>query len=279
VGTIATVAVLLGLGAAAFAAGVRPEFETLTAGPAVTAPPIPDAGDDGSAIAGGTVNGQAPVPVASARSRQAEEPTMPPASCAEGAWQRDVETALARLADYGPVVVDGRQSAADCVAITRFQHRFGLQPANGRADGQTAAVADRIVASLAPTQQAQCRPGPGLTACIDLTLQTVWVVRDGQLVFGPSVTRTGFRGHATPVGTFTINRRATREWSNPYEVWLPYWQHFVDGIGFHQTTTYLHDAARGSHGCINLLPDDAVTMWRLLTVGTTVRTFGHRAGT
>jgi hypothetical protein len=76
-------------------------------------------------------------------------------------------------------------------------------------------VADRIVASLAATRQAQCRPGPGLTACIDLTLQTVWVVSDGRLVFGPTVTRTGFRGHAAPVGTFTINRRAMREWSNP----------------------------------------------------------------
>jgi lipoprotein-anchoring transpeptidase ErfK/SrfK len=225
------------------------------------------------------VNGQLPVPVASARSARAEKPTTQLATCAEGVRQRDVETALATLADYGPVVVDGRQSVTDCVAITRFQQRFGVQPVNGRADGQTAAVADRIVASLAPTRQAECRPGAGMTACIDLTLQTVWVVRDGRLVFGPTVTRTGFRGHATPVGTFTINRRAMREWSNPYEVWLPYWQHFVDGIGFHQTTTYLHNATLGSHGCINLLPDDAVTMWRLLAVGTTVRTFGHRAGT
>jgi hypothetical protein len=43
---------------------------------------------------------------------------------------------------------------------------------------------------------------------------------------------------------------SAQEWSDPYEVWLPYWQRFVGGIGFHEATTYLHDAARGSHGCV-----------------------------
>ncbi|WP_240322459.1 L,D-transpeptidase [Micromonospora aurantiaca] len=51
-----------------------------------------------------------------------------------------------------------------------------------------------------------------------------------------------------------------REWSNPYEVWLPYWQQFNGGIGFHETTTYLHNGAIGSHGCVNLLHRDAVRL-------------------
>lgn len=290
------IATVLGLGAAAFAAGVRPELDRLTSGPAVEpyrldpvptrsawTDPSPEPSSAGARSTAGrrAANGQVPTPAVSPLSKRAPSATRPvqQRACGLGQWQQEVETALASLTGYGPVAVDGRQSATDCQAITRFQRRFGLRPANGTADGQTANVAKRIVASLSPARQAECRAGRGLTACIDLTTQTVWVVRDGQLVLGPTVTRTGFRGYATPVGTFTIDRRALREWSNPYEVWLPYWQHFTHGIGFHQTTTYLHNAARGSHGCINLLAEDAVKMWQLLRVGTPVRTFGHRTGT
>ena len=73
--------------------------------------------------------------------------------------------------------------------------------------------------------------------------------------------------------------RAEKSWSVPYKVWLPYWQGFNGDIGFHQTTSYLHEASLGSHGCINLLPADATAYWDTLGEGTTVQVFGHRAGT
>jgi lipoprotein-anchoring transpeptidase ErfK/SrfK len=114
---------------------------------------------------------------------------------------------------------------------------------------------------------------------VNLALQTVWVLRGGAVVMAPTVTRTGMRGYATPAGTFTINRTNSREWSVPYRVWLPYWQHFFDGMGFHETTTYLHDASIGSHGCVNLLHADAVALWGLAGVGARVYLFGRRAGT
>jgi lipoprotein-anchoring transpeptidase ErfK/SrfK len=62
-------------------------------------------------------------------------------------------------------------------------------------------------------------------------------------------------------------------------VWLPYWQSFNADIGFHQTTSYLHEASLGSHGCVNLLPADAVAYWDTLEDGSNVRVFGHRVGT
>jgi lipoprotein-anchoring transpeptidase ErfK/SrfK len=62
-------------------------------------------------------------------------------------------------------------------------------------------------------------------------------------------------------------------------VWLPWWQAFNGGIGFHETTTYIHDGSIGSHGCVNLLHADAVSLWNLTTVGTAVRVFGSRPGT
>jgi peptidoglycan hydrolase-like protein with peptidoglycan-binding domain len=211
------------------------------------------------------------------------QPTMTPrpvgSPCAVGERQRDVETALSSLEPYQAVTVDGRQSAGDCAVIRRFQQRFGLDPADGRADATTADVARRIAASSTPQRLQRCEAGRGVTACVDLSLQTAWVVRDGAVVFGPTVVRSGFRGYATPAGTYRVNKRDLQEWSDPYQVWLPYWQRFVGGIGFHETTTYIHDTTLGSHGCVNLLHRDAVEMWDQLHMGATVRTFGRRPGT
>jgi hypothetical protein len=225
---------------------------------------------------------------ARARTRQASQASAttspakaspPAAPCATGRWQRDIEKALNTLGGYGVVAVDGRQTPDDCATISAFQRRFGIEPAHGQADATTADVARRIVASSTPGRHRACGATARITACVDLSLQTVWVVRDGEVVSGPTVIRSGFRGHATPAGTFTINKRAAREWSDPYEVWLPYWQRFVGGIGFHETTTYLHDGRRGSHGCVNLLHRDAVDLFGQLRMGATVRTFGRRPGT
>ncbi|MEV4283375.1 L,D-transpeptidase family protein [Actinoplanes xinjiangensis] len=199
--------------------------------------------------------------------------------CAGGRWQRDIEQDLDQLGRFGAVIVDGRQSPADCSTIRAFQQRFGIEPAQGQADAATADVARRIAVSSTPQRQQRCDAGSDVTACVDLSLQTVWVMRDGAVVTEPTVVRTGFRGHATPAGIYRINKRSEKEWSDPYSVWLPYWQRFIGGIGFHESTTYLHDATRGSHGCVNLLHYDAVQMWDQLQMGATVHTFGRRPGT
>ncbi|CCH15587.1 L,D-transpeptidase family protein [Micromonospora lupini] len=197
------------------------------------------------------------------------------AGCPQGQHQRAVETYLARLGGFGPVTVDGRQSAGDCAAIKKFQKRYGIRPVEGRAGPTTLDVAQR----LATTDTTRCKAGTGTTFCVDLTRQTVWALRGGKVVLGPTVTRTGMSGYRTPSGTYTVNYRNPKEWSNPYEVWLPYWQHFTQGMGFHETTTYLHDKSIGSHGCVNLLHADAVRMWELGKVGTRVVLIGRRPGT
>ncbi|MGW4502565.1 L,D-transpeptidase family protein [Micromonospora sp. NPDC004336] len=197
------------------------------------------------------------------------------AGCPQGEHQREVEAYLARLGGFGTLTVDGRQSAADCAAIRKFQKRYDIRPAHGRAGPTTHDVAKR----LATTDTARCKAGSGTTFCIDLTRQTTWVMRDGRVLVKPTVTRTGMPGYRTPAGTFKINYRNVKEWSDPYEVWLPYWQHFTQGMGFHETTTYLHDKAIGSHGCVNLLHADAVRYWELGRVGSRVVLVGRRPGT
>ncbi|MEH0843648.1 L,D-transpeptidase family protein [Micromonospora sp. CPCC 205711] len=216
-----------------------------------------------------------PSPSATATHRPTPSPSASRTTCPQGERQRDVEAYLAELGGFGKVTVDGRQSDADCAAIKKFQQRYDIRPAAGRAGPLTYEVAKR----LATTDVQRCHAGSGTTFCVDLTRQTTWVMRNGKLVAGPTVTRTGMSGYATPAGSYTIFNRSLKEWSDPYDVWLPYWQQFNGGIGFHETTTYLHNSAIGSHGCVNLLPTDAVRWWELGRVGATVTLVGRRPGT
>jgi lipoprotein-anchoring transpeptidase ErfK/SrfK len=220
-------------------------------------------------------------PVVATSTSSSSAPVVASPGCPVGEKQREVEVSLAAIGKYGPIVVDGVQTPADCATIVAFQKRFGISPSNGRAGPTTSDVAKRVAASLTPAERARCQPAAsGLTACVNLTQQTTWVIdASGTVKWGPTVVRTGYKGYATKVGRFKINERTIKEWSINYKVWLPYWQHFTAGQGFHETTTYLHNMGNGSHGCVNLLRSDAKELWNLLPYNATVHTFGRRAGT
>jgi|GEM_PF-3476549 len=196
--------------------------------------------------------------------------------CGEtGKYQREVEELLAELDTYGEVFVDGEQSKEDCKAIRKFQKRMGIQPAEGYAGELTRDVATRIVES----DFASCDPTGSIVVCIDLTNQTLWVTDVGEIVYGPTVVRTGMAGgYQTQTGKLSIANKAEMEWSKPYKVWLPYWQHFYMGQGLHETTTYIHDSF-GSHGCVNLLTEDAQALYQMIGVGDQLHIFGNRPGT
>jgi lipoprotein-anchoring transpeptidase ErfK/SrfK len=227
-----------------------------------------------------------PVPVNDPTSAAPASPPPPTRSntgtasgCPQGKDQLSVETALAQIGGYGPVTIDGVQSNDDCAAIKKLQNRFGI-PAEGLAGATTASVAQRIAASRTPAERAKCEPdGRKLTICVDLTQQTAWALRDGAVVWGPTVVRTGMVGYPTPTGAYRIFGRDVQEWSAPYQVTLPYWQAFNDGIAFHETTSPIHDASIGSDGCVNLLHADAVALWDLASIDTAVKVFGRRPGT
>ncbi|SDY63724.1 Lipoprotein-anchoring transpeptidase ErfK/SrfK [Asanoa ishikariensis] len=265
------VVTVVGAGACTFApsqssaSGAGPVPVSATVGTGASGPPEPTANPS-------TV---APKPDKTPQKPKVK-PKPKPAGCPTGERQRDVEAALSDLGSFGTITIDGKQSAQDCQAIKRFQRRFGISPAEGRAGPTTASVAKR----LANTDPRKCEAGKGLTFCVDLTNQTVLAIRGGKVILGPTVTRTGMSGgFQTPAGNYKVNFRNVKEWSDPYEVWLPYWQHFVDGMGFHETTTYIHNGAIGSHGCVNLLPADARKLWSLGKVGTPVHVYGRRPGT
>jgi peptidoglycan hydrolase-like protein with peptidoglycan-binding domain len=198
------------------------------------------------------------------------------AGCSTGPRQREVESFIKRLGGFGTIVVDGKQTSTDCATIKRFQQRYGISPAAGYAGEITYIVSRRLVRT--DTKACTARKGY-ITFCVDLTHQTIFVLDGYKVIWKPTPTRTGMRGgFQTPAGVYKIRFRNIREWSDPYEVWMPYWQRFYGGMGFHQTTTYLHNSF-GSHGCINLLPTDAKKLWSIGKIGTRVYIFGRRPGT
>jgi len=197
--------------------------------------------------------------------------------CAEtGPTQKLVEEYLDKAGKWGKVTVDGKQSAEDCAAIKKFQDRFGIDPAAGYAGPLTGRVATRLKTS----KLKECMPKKGMTVCVDLTAQTMWVVQDGAIKIGPTLVRTGRAGLSTPDGEFEIIEKKRTTVSSYFNAELPYWQRFHEDMGFHQTPSYLYDGGSpGSHGCINVLRGDAETLYEITSLRTEVRIFGRKPGT
>lgn len=193
------------------------------------------------------------------------------AGCAAktGPYQRQVER-------YLGLRVDGVASYADCVAVQNFQRRFDIRPAAGYAGPLTVSVVNR----LASSHYGQCGYSAVTKVCVDLTSQVMWVTKAGKRIYGPTPIRSGRKHLTTPAGNFRIQDKKVSTVSSIFKVKLPYWQRFYRDMGFHQTTTYLYDAKiPGSHGCLNLLPADAVALFRLTASGTPVQIFGRKPGT
>ena len=120
---------------------------------------------------------------------------------------------------------------------------------------------------------------------IDLTNQHVWVFVNGQCVVETDcVTGNPNQGNGTPQGTYSIAYKqqdttlrgpkkedGTYEWESPVSYWMP----FNGGIGLHDASwqpTFGGDwyLSHGSHGCVNLPPSVAPTVYANIEAGTPV---------
>ena len=194
-----------------------------------------------------------------------------------GPGQARVEQYLtSQPARFGQVTMDASQDASDCAAIKKFQTAVGLPTVTGFADETTAQIADRLYNSTASACKAAA---DATTVCVDITHQTLWVMKDNSVVFAPVVVRTGGKGQETPVGEFAITEKKVSTVSSEYGTTLPYWQRFHDDFGLHATETSFYAASDGgSHGCVNLLDEDASKVYDLTKVGTDVHVFGRKTG-
>lgn len=108
---------------------------------------------------------------------------------------------------------------------------------------------------------------------LDISSQNIKLYRDGQVIFNvPTITGNKSKGYDTRLGVFKIGNKISyltqgqRIHLSKYDAYVDYWIPFIrETYGFHDAdwrsikqisngTTYLKN---GSHGCVNMLLEDA----------------------
>jgi hypothetical protein len=128
-------------------------------------------------------------------------------------------------------------------------------------------------ADTGPDQPNPCPHRAGRVVCVDQDHQRMWVQKGSEVIFGPVLVRTGYRGMWTPDGTFHVYAR--HEWPN--SPLLPYSQFFYHRYALHGSRDNLRKGK--SKGCVNMSVADARRLWRTLKTGDMVYIWGHKPGT
>ncbi len=103
-------------------------------------------------------------------------------------------------------------------------------------------------------------------ACVDLSAKKAWLLRDGQVVYGPVQIMPGSAGNPTPVGTFRVSGKVKDYHSREFDAPMPNSVFFKPGIAFHQGSL-----SKYSHGCIHLSPSASQKFFGTLASGDTVQ--------
>lgn len=108
---------------------------------------------------------------------------------------------------------------------------------------------------------------------LDISSQNIKLYRDGQVVFNvPTVTGNKSKGYDTPLGVYSVGNKLSyktmggRIHLSKYDAYVDYWIPFIGGsYGFHdadwrtssQITNKYTYLTNGSHGCVNMILEDA----------------------
>ncbi len=105
---------------------------------------------------------------------------------------------------------------------------------------------------------------------VDLAQQLVVAYEGTEAVFA-TLASTGKGANATPTGLFNITRkkrqttmRSDRSKKQTYSVAVPWPVYFNEGFAFHSTYWHNGFGTPRSHGCVNLSPADAATIYRFV---------------
>lgn len=124
------------------------------------------------------------------------------------------------------------------------------------------ALVTPAVALAAESAAAPC--GSAASACISLSSQRAWLMKNGQVTYGPTPITSGKPGERTPTGTFRVlwkdkNHRSAQFHNAP----MPYSVFFTStGVAFHEGSL-----SRSSAGCVHLSRSSAITFFNKLSVG------------
>jgi lipoprotein-anchoring transpeptidase ErfK/SrfK len=104
-------------------------------------------------------------------------------------------------------------------------------------------------------------------ACVSLSRQEAWFVRDGHIVIGPIKVATGRPGYGTELGTFRVYRKNQMWYSTIYNNAPMPWSVFFDGgEAFHEASVYVM-----SHGCVHVSSGYAHAVYNFLQIGDEVQ--------
>lgn len=122
---------------------------------------------------------------------------------------------------------------------------------------------------------------------LDISSQVIKLYRNGQVVLNvPTVTGRKSAGWDTPLGAYSIGNKLST-WTNgnerihlsKYDAYVDYWMPFIGGsYGFHdadwrsasQITNKKTYLSNGSHGCVNMLTEDAKYLYENIYKGLAV---------
>ena len=120
--------------------------------------------------------------------------------------------------------------------------------------------------SAEPADAAAPPCAPTVRACVDLSADRSWLLRDGHVTYGPVPITHGRKGFRTPPGTFQVASKKRDHVSSIYDAEMPWSVFFNGGVAFHEgSLTVL------SHGCIHLSSAAAEAYFATLSVGDVVQ--------
>lgn len=117
---------------------------------------------------------------------------------------------------------------------------------------------------------------------VDLSAQHMWFYKDGDLVIESDVvTGDVTKGHGTKTGIFPLAYKESPSvltggnGNGAYETPVQYWMPFYEGQGLHDADwrSYFGGTiyrGNGSHGCVNLPPSVAATVYNNIETGTAI---------
>lgn len=104
-------------------------------------------------------------------------------------------------------------------------------------------------------------------ACLDLSAEKAWLMRDGRVIYGAVPMSSGKDGQETPTGTFEVTYKDRDHYSQEYDAPMPYSVFFTDnGHAIHEG-----NINEESNGCVRLTHEPAQEFFSELEPGELVQ--------
>jgi lipoprotein-anchoring transpeptidase ErfK/SrfK len=131
--------------------------------------------------------------------------------------------------------------------------------------GAAAMVFATTTEAAAATSGAPC--SASARACVDLSTQQAWLIRNGSVSYGPVPVATGKPSAPTAPGTFHVFWKDLHHHSSLFHnAPMPYSVFFNGGDAFHEDSVTVP-----SNGCVHLSQQAAQTFYNTLQVGDVVQ--------